>query len=182
MNSPSILPERHRIEQGMLNHLPPDYRRRAYTNIAILVVLFLLVTNAWRLGQKNGAVAILVLFASVFAFGCVWPVVTLVRAKPRPGRAAFILAGVYIVSFLYVALALALSLPGSALALLIGVITMWAVVICYRGIIFSSLFSREGGLSDRWKVLRAAQRERQSAQRSARAEIEARYSRGDDAP
>jgi len=57
-----------------VKHLPPDYQRRFYTNLAIVIALVLFVTNVWRLGRANGTKAVLALIALLFAYGMLYRV------------------------------------------------------------------------------------------------------------
>jgi len=81
-----------------------------------------------------------------------------VRAKPQAERTAFVLAGAYIAGFVYFTVSFFTPLPGSFLALIVGVVLLWVFMIKYRGIIFSSLFNRDGSFSERFKAVREAQK------------------------
>ncbi len=138
-----------------LNRLPPDYRRRYYTNVAILcgfVAFFFIVP---RLGRRGGTIAIEALIVGLILFAHVMPIVRFLRAKPRPGRAAFITYGVWIGSYLAVAFGLFIqSRDLVTVALLIAIVAMLTCYIAYRNIIFPSLFG--GGFRERVDVVRAA--------------------------
>lgn len=144
-----------------LNRLPPVYRRRYYTNLAIVVAIVIFVANVGRLGQHNGTIAILTVMDLGFAFLCIWPAVSLLRARPRPGNIAFVLAGAYLGAFAYAFARFFLPVPGSSLAFLAGYALLCSVLVCYRGIVFSSLFDRDGrmsGFRKRLMILREARR------------------------
>lgn len=152
-----------------LNRLPPDYGRRYYVNLGIIVALVIFVTNVGRLGQRNAAMAVLSLMALGFAYLCIWPIVSLLRAKPRPGLGAFFLTAAYIIAFAYAFASFFLPVPASSLAFLAGFVALWSVLIWYRGIVFPSLFGRDGrtdGSRERFGAVR-------EAQRASRAETEA---------
>ncbi|MGH7755599.1 MAG: hypothetical protein ACREM8_04850 [Vulcanimicrobiaceae bacterium] len=141
-----------------LQRLPPDYRRRYYTNLAILAALIIVVTNLWRLGKHNATTAVLVVMCLAFGYACVFPAVKLLRARPRPGVGAFVLAGTYLAAVIYAAASVALPLPASGLALVLGIVLLWVFMIVYRGIVFSGLFDRNGRFGERFRTVRAAQR------------------------
>ncbi len=132
-----------------LSRLPPDYRRRYYTNMAILIGLVALVLNLWRLGPHYGPLAVVLLIGLSLLYLSTWPLLRLVRAKPQAERSAFVLAGAYIAGFVYFTVSFFTPLPGSFLALIVGVVLLWVFLIKYRGIIFSSLFNRDGAFSER---------------------------------
>jgi len=152
-----------------LNRLPPDYRRRYYVNLAIVVALVVFVANVGRLGQRNATMAIVGLMIAGFAYLCIWPIVSLVRAKPRPGTIAFVLAGVYLGAFAYALASFFLPVPASGVAFLVGFALLWCLMICYRGVVFPSLFDRDGRMGG----FRERARQVREAQRASRAESEA---------
>lgn len=141
-----------------LSRLPPDYRRRHYTNMAILIGLIALVLNLGRLGPHYGPLAVVLLIGLCLLYLCTWPLLRLVRAKPQAERSAFVLAGAYIAGFVYFTVSFFTPLPGSFLALIVGVVLLWVFMIKYRGIIFSSLFNRDGAFGERFKAVREAQK------------------------
>jgi len=123
---------------ALLDRLPPDYRRRAYINLAIVAAVFIGFANVGRLGKHGGVIAIEWFLGLSVLYLCVWPVVTLVRAKPKPPTAAFVLLGAWIAAYAYVAVEIAfdLRLPGDVLALLAGAVLMVAFFVTYRGFLF----------------------------------------------
>ena len=101
-----------------VKYLPADYQRRFYTNLAIVIALVVFVTNVWRLGPKNGSIAVLALIGLLFAYGMLYPCIRILRAKPRPDRIAFVLVGMNLAAFVYLALSFVIPhLPGSLLVL-----------------------------------------------------------------
>ncbi len=74
------------------SRLPPEYRRRAVINIAILTSVVLGLANVGRLGPTNGARAIVIAFTLLFAYLIGFCGYRFARAAPRPG--AFILYAV----------------------------------------------------------------------------------------
>lgn len=140
-----------------LNRLPPEYRRRYYTNLSVIAALILYIFVASRLGQKAGVAAIEALFIFLVAFACFYPLVLLLRYKPRPHAIAFILYGSWICAYAYVIAAAFLNgLPGAGFVLLAGLVLMWTFFAVYRKIVFRSLF--DGGFPQRFAAVRAAQR------------------------
>lgn len=141
-----------------LSRLPPDYRRRYYSNMAILIGLVALVLNLRRLGPHYEPLAVVLLMGLCLLYLCTWPLLRLVRAKPQAERSAYVLAGAYIAGFVYFTVSFLTPLPGSFLALMVGVVLLWVFLIKYRGIIFSSLFNRDGAIGERLKAVRQAQK------------------------
>ncbi|MBC5799036.1 MAG: hypothetical protein GIX03_00530 [Candidatus Eremiobacteraeota bacterium] len=129
--------------------------------MAFLVALVVFITNIGRLGQHNAAMAIMALMIAGLAYLCIWPIVSLMRAKPRPGVIAFVLAGVYVVAFAYAFAGFFITAPASLPAFLLGFAVLWCFMICYRGVVFPSIFGREGGIGpfrERTRVIREARR------------------------
>lgn len=140
-----------------LDRLPPEYRRRYYTNLAVLAGIVIAIFVIGRLGKQNGALAILALMALLVLFACIWPLVRLLKSSPRPGRAAFALYASWILAYVYFWLALAFpGIPGAGIVGLIGILLMLTFFVVYRKAVFPDLFG--GGLRERWKAVRGAQR------------------------
>ncbi len=143
-----------------VKYLPADYQRRFYTNLAIVIALVVFVTNVWRLGPKNGSIAVLALIGLLFAYGMLYPCIRILRAKPRPDRIAFVLVGMNLAAFVYLALSFVIPhLPGSLLVLFAAVVSMWTLMVRYRSLVFPSLFDSRGGLGtyrERKAVIRQA--------------------------
>jgi len=129
---------------ALLDRLPPDYRRRAYINLAIVAAVFIGFANVGRLGKHGGVIAIEWFLGLSVLYLCVWPVVTLVRAQPKPPSSAFLLFASWIAAYAYVGAAIPLKhdLPGDSLALLIGVVLMIAFFVRYRGFLFPRVRER----------------------------------------
>jgi hypothetical protein len=81
----------------------------------------------------------------------IWPIVKLLRAKPRPGRGAFVFAATYIAAFACGFF----PFRGSILMFCVGMVLMWVFFIKYRALLFATLFAPGGGLTDEFKALRA---------------------------
>jgi drug/metabolite transporter (DMT)-like permease len=126
-------------------------------NLAIIagVIVFFVVVG--KLGTHQGTIAIIALLLLVLLCTVLWPLFRLLRSKPSPGSAAFILYGAWIASFAYVAASFFVqSLPAPEVALLLGIVLMWAFFIAYRKVLFPSLFA--GEFRKRWSIIRQAQR------------------------
>jgi hypothetical protein len=121
-----------------LDRLAPDYRRRAYVNLGIVVALLFGVANIGRLGKSGALIAIEWFIGLSVLYLCVWPVVVLVRARPKAPPPAFVLLASWIAAYAYVAAAIPLKrdLPGDSLALLIGLVLMIAFFVTYRRFVF----------------------------------------------
>ncbi len=140
-----------------MNRLPPEYRRRYYTNLAFIAGLLVFFFNIGRLGSHNGPLAVIGLFCFLVVFSCVWPLVQILRYKPRPQRAAFVLYGAWIAAYGYVAAALFVGgLPAFVVVWLLGFVLMCAFLIIYRKIVFPNFFG--GEFRKRWQTVREAQR------------------------
>lgn len=140
-----------------LDRLPPEYRRRYYTNLAVIIAFLLFFFNVGRLGKRNGVLTILALFGAVIVFTCIWPLFCLLRSKPRPHPRAFMLYGAWIAAFAYVAAAAVVhGLPFAGIVLLLGVGLMLVFIFAYRKIVLPDLFG--GQVRERFQLVREAQR------------------------
>ncbi len=138
-----------------LNRLPPDYRRRVFTNVAILCGFVAFIFAVPRLGQTGGTIAIEALIVGLILFAHVMPIVRLLRAKPEPGRMAFVIYGIWIGSYVLVAFGLFIqSRTLVTAALLVAIVAMLTCYIAYRKIILPSVFG--GDFRERLDVVRAA--------------------------
>lgn len=149
-----------------LNRLPPEFRRRYYTNLAAIAAFIVFIGVVGRLGKHEGSLAILGFIGFILIFMCAWPLVRLLQCNPRPKQTAFIFYATWILAYAYVGAAFFVRglLPGVPLAGLLGLVLMWAFFIVYRAILFPSLF--DGGLGTRWQMIREAQRAEREATRS----------------
>lgn len=144
-----------------LNRLPPEYRRRYYTNLAAIAGFLVFVGIVARLGKQEGSIAVLAFVGFILLFTCVWPLVRLLQCKPRPKRTAFLLYGAWILAYAYVGAAFFVQgLPGVPVVLVLGCVLMWAFFIVYRRIVFPGMF--DGGFKARWHMVREAQRAEQA--------------------
>lgn len=147
-----------------LDRLPPEYRRRYYTNLAVISSVLIFLAVVVRLGKRAGTDAILGFIGFLLVFMCAWPLVRLLRCNPRPHRIAFVLYATWILAYAYVCGAffvpsLAVGVPFAAL---LGLVLMWVFFIVYRKVIFPDFFG--GALQERWRMVREAQRaERRSS-------------------
>ncbi|MDQ2817465.1 MAG: hypothetical protein M3T49_04540 [Candidatus Eremiobacteraeota bacterium] len=126
--------------------------------MAILIALIAVVLNLWRLGPHYGPLAFSWLIGLFVLYLCTFPVLQLARAKPRPGRGAFVLASLYVAAFVYALIGFFTPLPASGLIVVLAVILMWAFFIIYRGVAFPSLFEPNGAFGARYRAVREAQR------------------------
>jgi hypothetical protein len=160
-----------------LNRLPPDYRRRYYTNLAIFAALVIFFVVVGKLPPRAGTDAVLGLFGLLVGFMCVWPFVQLARADPRPPRSAYVLCGAWVAAYalaiagFFVPPLLLFTLP----ALLVGLVLMFASMIVYRRILLPSLFN--GQYRERFAAAMAARR----ADREELNDVIASIHRKDDA-
>jgi hypothetical protein len=138
-----------------LNRLPPDYRRRFYTNVAVLCGFVAFIFIVPRLGPTRGTFAIELLLIGIVLFGHVFPLVRLLRAKPRAPRAAFITYVAWIGG--YAVFAIGLALQSRAIAaggLFLAVAGMLTCFVAYRKIILPSIFG--GEFRERFSAIREA--------------------------
>lgn len=157
LRSESLNALRAGVVKVWLDRLPPEYRRRYYTNLAVIIALLLFFFNVGRLGKRNGVLAILALFGAVIVFTCVRPLFYLLQSKPRPHPRAFVLYGAWIAAFAYVAAAAFVhGLPFAGIVMQLGVLLMLVFLFAYRKIVFPDLFG--GQFRERFQLVREAQR------------------------
>jgi hypothetical protein len=138
-----------------INRLPPDYRRRYYTNIAILCGLGVFIFVVTKLGPGRGTVAIAIFLIALALYGLVFPLVRLLCAKPRPPRAAFIIYGIWIGGYAVAAIGLTFQFPALVVGgFLLAIVAMSTCLIAYRKIIFPSFSG--GEFQKRLTVIREA--------------------------
>ncbi len=148
-----------------LDRLPPDYRRRFYTNTAILVGLLVCFIVIGRLGARDGTIAVEVLMAAAVLFSWIYPVFRLIRA--RPGRTPFIMYAAWTSAYIYVGVAIFVPwlFPSVPIVLIFGGVLMCAFYVIYRKIIFPDFFG--GVVRARWRAIREAQKAAREANKIA---------------
>jgi hypothetical protein len=140
-----------------LNRLPSEYRRRYYTNVAVIAGFVVFFVIVGRLGKQQASLAILSFIGFLLLFMCVWPLVRLLQCNPRPKRSAFIFYATWIIAYAYVGIAFFVQgLPAVPIAAVLGLVLMWAFLIAHRRVIFPNAF--DGGFRTRWQMIREAQR------------------------
>ena len=121
-----------------LSKLSAENRWRFANNILIIVafVIFNVIFfgNVDRLGHRKAGIAVLSLMGCWVLYLSIWPIIKLLRAKPRPGPGAFVFAAAYIAAFACAFL----PFRGSVLMFAVGLVLMWVFFVKYRGLLFSS--------------------------------------------
>lgn len=138
----------------MLKGAPPDAQRRAYANVAILAA----VIAAFFAAIHFGSIGVMVLAIAGAAYLPAFSAYKLIRARPRASTAAWLWWAAMTAAFVVVGVTLAATKRLSIFELLATVILVWMFLIRERGIVFDSVFARDGGASDRVVTIRAARR------------------------